>query len=69
MLDEAEGTQLEQKNSTIKTPFNKEFLKSYSGTHILQFIKNFWLLVQRKLIKENARMPPKDDNVSTLDFN
>ena len=34
MLDEAEGTQLEQKNSTIKTPFNKEFLKSYSGTHI-----------------------------------
>ena len=41
MLDEAEGTQLEQKNSTIKTPFNKEFLKSYSGTHILQFIKAF----------------------------
>ena len=69
MLDEAEGTQLEQKNSTIKTPFNKEFLKSYSGTHILHTFTFFWLLVQRKLIKENARMPPKDDNVSTLDFN
>ena len=49
MLDEAEGTQLEQKNSTIKTPFNKEFLKSYSGTHILQFIKKLLITCTKKI--------------------
>ena len=49
MLHEAEGTQSEQKNSTIKTPFNKEFLKSYSGTHILQFIKKLLITCTKKI--------------------
>ena len=70
LLDEAEGAQLQQKKLHDKDTFliQQEVSTRSFWSHLLG-PPFFWLLCTKKSCKENARMPPKDDNESTLDFN
>lgn len=68
MLDEAEGTQLEQKLRDKDTFLNQQEVSTWSFSSHLLGPPFFYHFVQKQLSMENARMPPKVDNVSTLDF-